>query len=112
MIAKIEITTEYGKDGATGVQIMDELSERVETVYAHSVQDAVDLFLSYPLFLGVSANRPTDHVAIIDSPWMARDTQWDNIFGDDPTKKAQYTRQHIVISTVNTIYECVGYRAA
>lgn len=111
MIAAIETTEQYGRNGQAGIGLLSELDGKTTVVYAHSVQDAVEWLTKFPLYEGATVDRFENGVCIVTSAWRDRDKTWDAFFEDDnyPEKKADYARDRAIVRPVNTIYENGGF---
>lgn len=111
MIAKVLQKTQYGKQGTTGINVLHELDSKPVECFAHSVQDAKKWALEFPAFQGADVEELRDgNVVIITGQWNSYDPM-NEIFAEDQYSCAQFTRLHIMISPVNTIYENVGFQA-
>ena len=107
MIAKIETTTQYGKAQFSGINHMAELDGEPIVSYGHSLQDAKEWLLAFPLFENAEV-VDTGAATVVKSQWMPRDTMLDEIFEDGLMKTATHERHQVVINPVNTIYENAG----
>lgn len=104
MIAQIVTHTEYGTKQDHGVLIDYSLTTET-SAFAHSMQDAENWLLEFPLFQDATIDRfENGSVQIqVTSRWM--DDPFAGVYND----KINVTRQRVIIRTVNTIYENVGY---
>jgi hypothetical protein len=108
MIAKLEIKTQYGKDdnkSTNGIRTLHQFDSAIETTFAHSIEDATNWARS---FSGALVEKFDNGTTIITSEWVERDSTIDAIFDMGEFAQAKYTRQYILITAVNTIYENVG----
>jgi hypothetical protein len=113
MIAQLTQQTQYGKQGTIGINLLSELSEDPITFAAHSVQDAVEWALSYPLFQDAEVEK-FERIVTINSKWQPRVKsafeeagliEWEN-----GIEKAEFARAQMIIKEINTIYENTGFQ--
>lgn len=109
MIYAIDIKTEYGKQGTTGVNLMPELSENGGMAYAYSLEQALTWVKSHKLFADVEPYSLADGRFTFDSEWTEKSSALDALFGSNGST---HERQAITIYPVNTIYESTGYKPA
>lgn len=110
MIAKLQIKTQYGGQGTTGINLLSELDEEITEAFAHGVQDALEWCKSYPLYQDAIIDNLADGRFVVSSQWKPRDKSMDGLFDyDDGMDKADFTRSQVFILPVNTVYENTGF---
>lgn len=104
MIAEITITSRYGKTNNGAIKRMYKADSAAPPVYAHSIQDAQEYILAYPLNANAIVEQMLGSV-VITSQWIAYSDPLDAIIDPacNPRDGAEYYCQQAVIIPVQTI---------
>ena len=112
MIAQIEFFDEYGKIGKTGINLIGEMLQESRSVsFAHSVQDAIEWLLKFPLYEDATVDKYDDGRVMVWSKWQPYNNAFEALLLDNPYTSAEYSRSFVAIYPRNTIYEQVGYHS-
>jgi len=109
MIAQITEDTVYANNEK---HILDRGLETApvnnQPVYAHSVEDALNWLLAFPLHQGATVTKLENGIIVIDTDWLPCEPDiYDELFA--PEHRASYQKCHATIRPVNTIYENRGF---
>lgn len=104
MVHAINVETQYGKQGTTGINVMPELSGD-SIVYAVSMEQAIAWVKKQNLFAESEHHSLGDGRIRVESKWMDNDYSY-LLYGHEDAK---YTRQVLTIYPVNTVFENTGY---
>lgn len=106
-IVAINTVTRFGKQGTIQINRMDELSDDGETVYAHSMDEAVAWVKSQAAFADVEPYSLGDGRLVFESRWTEKGGLYHMLdgYGD-----VTHTGLEITIYPVNTIFVAAGYR--
>lgn len=107
MITCLNIRTEYGKQGTTGINIVSETELRDDgsNAYAHSMEQAIAWVKSQALFANVEPYDLKDGRFVFSSAWTEAPIL-SMLYGAGET----HQRQVITLYPVNTIFENAGYK--
>jgi hypothetical protein len=104
MIAEIETFNLYGKQGKTGINVINQESLGYPS-FAHSVQDAIEWLLKFPLYEGSEVSNLDDGRVMVWSKWQKYENGFEKLLltENNPHAGAEYTRSFVVIYPRNTI---------
>lgn len=107
MIIKLCIAKQYGKLVGGQINRIGDEHDEMDTVYAHSMDEALAWLKNQPLFAGLEPQSLGDDRMQVTSKWMEVGPMYSWLVGyEDKT----HVCQQIVLIPENTVGISVGYR--